>query len=143
MTKVYIVTGAPGAGKTTFVRKEMREGDLVIDFDAIMSAISGLPWYEKPLELLDYGEAVRKTLLSLLAGRTNEEKLRAAWVITSEARVGSLKDMKRFLRAEEVIVLETSPSECLNRIRRDERRKGDWKLWEPIVAKWWRTYEGQ
>ena len=36
-----IVTGPPGSGKTTYVSKRARQGDLVWDYDAIVSVIGG------------------------------------------------------------------------------------------------------
>ncbi|MGL6351543.1 MAG: hypothetical protein ACRC2U_17210, partial [Aeromonas sp.] len=39
------------------------------------------------------------------------------------------------------IVLETSYFECLRRVRNDDRRKGKLALWEPLIKKWWDSYE--
>jgi 5-methylcytosine-specific restriction endonuclease McrA/predicted kinase len=131
---VTIVTGAPGSGKTTYVKERASWGDLIIDLDAIYVALSGLPWYEKPDVLLPFVLTVRDALLRRLS---KESKIRHAWVITSEARQDVLSALSRGLGAE-VIVMDVSPTECILRISRDERRRDKWQLWQPIVDRWFK-----
>lgn len=40
MMGLFIVTGPPAAGKSTWVREQLQAGDIVIDFDAIAHTIS-------------------------------------------------------------------------------------------------------
>lgn len=40
-TEVHIICGPPGSGKTTFVQKHMQPGDLILDMDAIVAALTG------------------------------------------------------------------------------------------------------
>ena len=40
MQRVILVWGPPASGKTTYVKKHMADGDMVIDLDAIKHAIS-------------------------------------------------------------------------------------------------------
>lgn len=47
---VYIITGPPAAGKTTWVRDHAKPGDITIDFDTIAATLSpGLP--RDPLDM--------------------------------------------------------------------------------------------
>jgi predicted kinase len=137
MTKVWIVTGPPGAGKTTYVNERRLAGDLVVDVDALYTAVSGLDWYDKPLSLLPFVLAARDALIDRLC---QPSEVQQAWVITSEADVGKLARMRERLKAE-LIVIETNPQECLRRIANDARRSDNWGAWEELIDKWWRTYE--
>lgn len=39
-TKVIVVYGAPGSGKTTYVKEHIGNNDIVYDYDALFSAVS-------------------------------------------------------------------------------------------------------
>ena len=45
---ITIVTGPPGSGKTTYVQRHRRPGDLVWDYDALADTIAQLPRYPRP-----------------------------------------------------------------------------------------------
>lgn len=132
-----IVTGPPGSGKTTFVNKEKRWGDLVVDVDALYSALCGFPWYEKPLVLLPFVIEARDSVIRRLS---RPSEVRHAWIITTEADVSKLKEMKIKLAAEALIVLEVDAIECIRRIHSDERRKDLADKWTPLVHDWWNEY---
>ena len=83
MTQVFIVCGPPGSGKTSFVAERCTWGDLVVDVDAILAAISGLPWYDKPTALLPVALDVRDYLYTLI--RRGIAYVPRAWVIMSES----------------------------------------------------------
>lgn len=133
---VTIITGPPGAGKTTYVQKHAQWGDLIIDVDAIYSALSGQPWYDKPAALLPFVLAARDAVLDQL--HTTSE-LRQAWLITSEADHAELQRLKERYHAR-LLVLEVDPAECLRRITADDRRAGQAHHWRPLIARWWDTY---
>ena len=38
--KVFLINGAPGSGKTTYVQSRRQPGDLVLDLDYICSALN-------------------------------------------------------------------------------------------------------
>lgn len=136
---VTIVTGPPGAGKTTYVHMHRQWGDLVIDVDGLYAALSGLPWYEKPDVLLPFVLEARDAVLDRLH---RQSELRHAWIITSEANQAELERMKARYNAT-VLVLEVGVSECLKRIANDPRRhNAKIEEWQPIVEKWWDRYNG-
>ena len=39
--KNLVITGPPGSGKTTWVKENMKDGDIVLDLDAIKAALLG------------------------------------------------------------------------------------------------------
>ena len=48
---VHLVYGAPGSGKTTFVRKHAKPCDVIIDFDDIRQALGYSRYGQDPLEI--------------------------------------------------------------------------------------------
>lgn len=135
--RVTIVVGPPGAGKTTLVRERARAGDLIVDVDALYHALGGLPWYDKPIGLLPYVLAARDAVLEQLQKPAH---IYRAWVITASGDRAQLQALQERLDAA-VIALEVSPSECMRRIMRDERRARQADQWEALVARWWREWE--
>jgi 5-methylcytosine-specific restriction enzyme A len=136
-TMVTIIAGPPGAGKTTYARKHMQWGDLIVDVDGLYAALSGLPWYEKPQALLPFVLEARDAVLDRLQG---ESEVRHAWVITSEADAEKRRRLAQRLAAGVVIVMETSASDCIKRIAQDERRAEHAQLWGELVNQWWKDY---
>jgi predicted kinase len=133
---VTIVTGPPGAGKTTYVAERAQWGDLIVDVDALYSALSGLAWYEKPDALLPFVLEARDAVLDRLHGAS---ELRQAWIITSEADRAELARLKQRYSAT-VLVLEVDTAECLRRITGDSRRENKAEQWRPIIERWWEVY---
>lgn len=134
---VIIVSGPPGSGKTTYVRKHMRHGDLIIDIDMLYMALSGLEWYEKPIELLPFVCEARDAVIARLA---RESEVGRAWIVTGEADVRKLKKLKISLGAEKLLVMDTKILECKKRIMQDERRSKRAHLWDGIIQKWFDIY---
>jgi predicted kinase len=136
-TIVTIVAGPPGAGKTTWVREQMKWGDLVIDVDALYSALSTLPWYEKPDALLPFVIEARDALIYRLRRGSD---VRAAWVITSEPNPDERAKLAKLAGARYIIVLATPATECINRIANDERRSTSGPMWASMIHRWWDDY---
>lgn len=135
-TRVVLVCGPPGSGKTTYVRERAQRGDLILDLDALMSALSGQPWYEAPREILPFALAARDAVLERL---NHPHGVRKVWVISSLANKADRERLRQRLNAESVM-LDVPPEECLRRIAQDERRAHQLSQWEPIVYRWWREY---
>lgn len=137
ITPVTLVCGPPGSGKTTYVKERMQPGDLVVDMDAIYSALSGLPWYNKPPELLPFVAAARDAVIERLQRPSN---VRHAWVIATAPKKAEREELRRKLQAE-VIILDVSAEECKRRIRQDLRRAEQAVGWDLLIDKWWEEYE--
>ena len=60
-----------GVGKTTWVRKHMHRGDLVMDMDYLFEALSFLPHKDKPDELLPFVCEARDAVIQRLLRPSN------------------------------------------------------------------------
>lgn len=136
--EVIIVHGPPGAGKTTYVQEQSKEGDLIVDFDALYAALSGLPWYHKPAELLPFVAEARDAVIRRLS---RPSKIKRAWIITSEPNGQKRLSLKNKLGAT-VVKLEVSREECLRRIANDTRRSDHVHIHKSLVDDWWSNYTG-
>lgn len=135
---IYIVAGAPGSGKTTYVRKNKRAGDLIIDVDALYIALSGEDWYDKSSALLPVVLDVRDMIVNNILQYERRKCFYNAWIITSNPT--HRHRLANQVGAKSVIVLETSENECMTRIHNDERRRSRAELWRPLVNKFWDNY---
>ena len=134
--QVTVVAGPPGAGKTTWVRERAAWGDLVVDFDALYTALSGLAVYDKPVELMPFVASARDAVLERLSVPS---QVKRAWVIQGAAKRADRDRYRQ--RGAQVVTLAVSPSECLLRIAADPRRRARLEQWKPIVEAWWTEYE--
>lgn len=131
-----IVCGPSGSGKTTYVKRHAAPNDIIIDLDDIMSKLSGKPWYEAGEEWVRPSIERRNELLSSLSF----EKDRAAWYIVTAPKAEDRRKWAELLQPKSVIVLEIPESECLERLKKDTRRSGQWKRYYLLSKKWWNVY---
>ena len=135
--KVYLVTGCHGSGKTHYVKSHMKSGDLIVDLDAILQAISYKTAYNAPKNLLTVALETRKFLYVEIAKRRGQWMV--AWVM--EALPGKRQRIKRAaeLGAENIHII-SDLNTCLANIERDSART-DKELWRGLVNKYWAEHE--
>lgn len=114
--KVYLITGAPCSGKTTFARERMEAGDVLIDIDDIWQQISGQPRYTKPNSLKPLVFATRDEQEDKVRMRAGT--WRNAFIIKSLPLSMDRKREAEKLGAE-VITIEATKEECLERLRKN------------------------
>lgn len=114
--KVYLITGAPCSGKTTFARERMQAGDLIIDIDDIWQQVSGRPRYEKPYSLNPLVFATRDAQEDLV--RTRAGTWRNAFIIKGLPLAMDRRRTAEKLGAE-VITIDTTKEECLERLHKN------------------------
>ncbi len=136
--KVFVISGAPGSGKSTYVQKAKKSGDLVVDLDLIASALQGLtdshPDYEP---VMDAVLATRDAIYKIIENRKG--KWNNAYVITSNPSDLFVTTLAGKLSAE-VVKMDASLEECKNRIQKDTSRRDPEKDIS-LVDKWFSKNE--
>jgi hypothetical protein len=138
-SKVRVICGPPGSGKTSYVQQHFARGDLILDHDAIYSALSNLPFYEKPDALLPFVLHARSSILYHLQRKPDDVSgIEHVWIIDCGAQKED-RDKLRWRFHAEVIVFVTPAEVCLRRIEKQGRGGG--RDWTSIVGDWWKVYE--
>ena len=134
---VYLVYGPPLSGKSTFVREEMEHGDMVVDMDRLYSALTMLPDYDKPNQLLPIVRGVHNLLVDNIKVRLG--KWENAWVVGGYADRYKREKMAGELGAE-LIFCDVSKEECLRRLLADEGRSERQDEWQGYIERWFEQY---
>lgn len=74
---LHVVTGAPCAGKTTYIAQHKKDGDIVIDLDAIAVSLGAKSSHE-------YGENIMRVALAARKAAIGEIGESDAWVIHTQ-----------------------------------------------------------
>lgn len=129
-----LVSGPPGAGKTTWVEAHKGPADLVLDLDVIIAKLSGQPifcatsdtWRDQALRWRN----VRLSLLSYI------HRWPAAWLVIMEPRPKWRAWWTAKMGARSV-VLESEPRACIDNLMADTRRPALVKDKHAELATWW------
>ena len=138
MEKVTVVYGPPGSGKSTYVRKNMNRGDVVVDYDSLYAALSGMELHDKPANLQVLIYKVRQAIYKEI--EWNKDKLLHVWIITGGAKKRDREKLVKRFDAGSVLVMATL-NECFTRLKKDKTRIGGWKASKEMVEKWFQLYE--
>ncbi len=135
--RVYIVWGAPGSGKTTYVRKRMQPGDVVIDLDLIGRALSMADKTDVPRNVERVAYDIRDYLYSRIEQRQLDAK--RVWVVAGLPKREQRHEIASKLNAE-LIFIDSEFNDCYMHILHDDERK-DKALQLAIIEKWFKEYE--
>ena len=135
--KVYLVHGAPCAGKTSFVNSIKGNSDLIVDIDSIWECISGKR-YEKPNALKTNVFTLRDCLLDMV--KTRAGKWERAFVIESASRK-SERERKIQMLGAECIHIDTSKEVCIERLYKDESRRDVREQWLKYIDEYFNSYQ--
>lgn len=116
--KVYLVCGAPGSGKTTYVMQHKEPGDFILDLDLIRQAL-GAP--QKTDECFQQQVLLIRDLLYTEI-QFNHIGCKNIWVISGLPDRYERASVAQRLGAE-VIFVKTKKIDCIRRVMRDDSRK--------------------
>jgi 5-methylcytosine-specific restriction protein A len=121
-----LVAGPPCAGKNTYIRDQAGRDDVVVDFDVIMSDLTGGPTHEHDEKLRRRAHAIRdRQIAELLA--SNER----GWIISSAPRVAD-----RHQYGTRVVLLLPTQTTAMERALRERPPE-----WLDYVKRWFERYE--
>lgn len=138
LQKVYYVYGAPCSGKSTFVRENKGNSDLIVDIDLIWQAVTGGNLYHKPDALKEPVFALRNALLDSVRMRMGNWQ--RAWVIEGGA-VKAMRDRRMAAIDAEPIYISTDKETCLRRLASDETRSHVREMWQGYIEEWFNNYQ--
>lgn len=128
--KVYLVYGAPCAGKNTWVRSVSTDSDLIVDIDKLWQSVrsEGCTEYAKPNALKDIVFGLRDTLLDMV--RLRRGRWANAYIIGGYPLMGERERLCERLGVDKEIFIEESRDVCLARakLKSDE--------WTRYVEEW-------
>lgn len=136
-TKVIIVAGPPGAGKTTYVLNRKLSFDVMVDVDYLFRALTGMEIYNKPDEVLPFVAEARDAVIERLK---RPSEIMTAWVIGGYSSSDERKKKFNELNAESIKVIKPKKEVCFKRIKEDDRRSNNDK-WKRLIDDWFQTYE--
>lgn len=130
----FIVCGAPGSGKTSFVRRHMGKRDIVWDMDYICMALLGAKTphgnHDRALTVAaDMREAFYDCVVQ------HKGQWEKAWIITSVADMTLIDALARRLNADVILMASVTLEQCTEQINNDPDRPN--KLFHIRLAEKW------
>lgn len=134
--EVFLVYGAPLSGKTTWVKENMSQGDLVVDMDSIWECISAQQRYVKPTKLNPVAFRMRDTLIDCIEYRVGNWN--CAYLIGGYPLQSERERLCKSLGAREVFI-DISMEECMARIEGSGRDANEWRRY---IEQWFSRFQG-
>lgn len=133
--EIYIVCGAPGSGKSTYVNANAKTDDLVIDLDKIIMQYTNKPLYSNTEKYINVAIEKRNEILNSI----NSYKSKRVWFIVSAPTSSERKHWKEQLGGT-VILLNTSKEECYRRLENDNMRSNNVMKYKIATKNWFMNY---
>ncbi len=124
-THLTLITGPPGAGKTTWVEQHRQPGDLVIDFDKIAEAIGSTSGHDHNPGVTSAARMARAAILrGLKRGDVQAER---AWIISANP------DAEQFIPHHDAVTIDPGRDET----HRRARAAGRPPTWATLIDDWY------
>ena len=133
---VYLIYGAPCAGKSSWINQMMERGDLRIDLDHIFECISGCTLYDHPKGLNRQAFAIRDLLIDQVYMRAGG--FNSVFLVGGYPRKMQREQIAARLGAE-LVYIETTPEEAKARAMVSRGIFG--QEWCGYIDKWFREFE--
>lgn len=130
--KVVVVAGPPGAGKTTYAKKHMQPGDLLIDFEVIGEELG----FDRLQSRDHVGDILAERNRRLRALATAQPDL-TAYVCLLAPSPTLRHWWREILGAEKVVVLDPGLPTVHRQIRRDRSRRAMVRFMLRLVDEWY------
>jgi shikimate kinase len=132
--QVFILYGAPCAGKTSYVSEVAQESDLVLDIDKLWTAVESdaCSEYQKPDALKSIVFDVRDTIIEDV--RTRRGRWENAYIIGGYPMQGERERMQDRIGADKLVYIDTDKETCL------QRAKLKAPEWERFVLDWFEKF---
>lgn len=127
---LHIIIGPPCAGKSTYVRENAAPGDVIVDFDAIATALGSKEPHDAPAEIRECSFEARRAVVEKAMTSGFE-----AWVIHTSP---TAEQMTAYEEAgAEVTTLAPDMETCLERAKADGRpeRTAD------VIRQWYEEHD--
>lgn len=128
---VYLVYGSPCSGKTTYIKEQLKSGDIVCDVDRLYSAISFNEEHQTELYAQEVASELYKELLNIIRDRKGNWK--NAYVVSLANTDERLTIEKERINADECIYIDTPYEVCI------ERAKERPFYFQWIIEEWFAT----
>lgn len=132
---ITVVSGPPGAGKNHYVDQHRQSGDLLLDYDCIMHAITGAPAHARPPADHDAAHWLCWDAMRAMIQRAEALDTPARiWVISSEPDRVKLSILAGRLGAN-LVTLDTDRETCRERVSMRPQAG----YWREAVERWFRS----
>lgn len=132
--QIIIVGGAPGSGKTYYVRNTRRDNDLVYDMDYLSAATALTHDIYKPhAYAIGAALSMRDAFISYVS-TDNSRKWGNAYIITAEPDISKVRSLADRIHAS-VRIMPTTKEQCILNVNNDERR-ADKRVLISLIDSW-------
>ena len=138
--KVYLVYGAPYAGKQEFVKSSAGHGDLILDINSIWEMVSGQPSHIKPDRLKQNVFSIRDAIVDQI--KTRYGSWRNAWVIQGAPLIMERHRTRTQLGCE-LIHIDTPKEKCFERLLQacEQDKTLNYEQHKKYIIDWFEKYQ--
>jgi len=137
MTNIFLISGPPCSGKTTYATDQMSVSDMIVDIDFITKALTNKYLHNRPKYIFPFVLSARDAIYKRMESPSSVDNIYVT------ATMPKAEDREKFSKKynAKIILLLPSKDECLERLYNDEQRTED--IHEELndaIEKWYEEY---